>query len=363
MRKVFLLLMLATLASAQPPPRAMSPLDMMQPWLKGDFAKSRQYYIDGDDQFTHRYRVDMELELAHYRICSQILKEDNDKSYSGFVARRARLIYQTGDLANAEKVALRAGLKNGNRYDLHLSNTLGLIQLARGHNSEAADLFKARLKLPHKPNAKIDDPEIVLALIGLARAYVALGNLNTADEFAGKALALSTNSWGPHSIPALDAMQALAESRILQRDFKQARELLDVCIRERSRLYTEPNPKVADTLEAEARYNLAIGDGQNALKLAGHAMEIRQQIFGGPSLWSAQALMTKGDIYAAVGAFDQAARCFDNAVPVLEASLGADAPAAIKARAQRDSLHNRLHTTRTTFPASCPLPSSMSKAA
>jgi tetratricopeptide (TPR) repeat protein len=354
--------MLTRLMAAQPPPRLMSPLDMMQPWLKGDFAKSRQYYVDGDDQFTHRYRVDMELELAHYRICSQILKEDNDKFYSGFVARRARLIYQTGDLANAEKVALRAGLKNGNRYDLHLSNTLGLIHLARGHNSEAADLFKARLKLPHKPSAKVDDPEIILALIGLARTCVALGNLNTADEFAGKALALSTNSWGPHSIPALDATQALAEICIVQRDFKQARELLGVCIRERSRLYTEPNPKVADTLEIEAWFNLAIGDGQNALKLAGHAMEIRQQIFGGPSLWSAQALMTKGDVYFTVGAFDQAARCYDNALPVLEASLGVDAPVVQQARARRDSIHAKLAVS-TTLPASCPSPCSMSKAA
>ncbi len=352
MRNLLLLIVMASLASAQPPPRVMSPLDMMQPWLKGDFAKSNQYYRDGDTQFTHRFRVDMELELAHYRICSQILKEDDYKEEAGFAARRARLLYRTGELASAEIVALKAGIRRGDRYDLHLSNTLGLIQLARGHYTEAADLFKAHLRLPRKPNARIDEPEIILALNSLAITYTALGDRAAADQFASKALALSTKSWGPHSIPALDSMQTQAEISIAQRDFKEAHELLENCIRERVRLYVEPNPKVADTLEAEARYGLAIGDGENALRLVEHAMEIRQQIFGGPSVWSAEALMTKGDVYAAAGALDQAVRCYDNAVPVLEASLGAGAPATAKARAQRDSIHQRLHTVSTTLPAS-----------
>lgn len=349
MRGLILLFLLAGVAAAQPP-RWLSSLDMMQPWLSGDFAKSRKYYVEGDTQFSHRYRVDMELELAHYRLCSQILKDDSEKSEAGFAARRARLLYQTGDLWAAEKVARKAGLKHGNRYDLHLSNTLGLINLARGHYAEAVRLFEARLKLPRKPGERIDEPETTLALVGAARAYVAMGNLSAAAENANRALQLSQNSWGQFSIPALDAMHALAEVRMAEHDFAHARELLEICIRERSKLYGGINPKIADTLETEARFNLSIGDGQNALLIASHATDIRQQIFGGPSLWSAQALLTKADIYAAAGALDQASRCYENAVSVLDVALGPDAPAVQHARARRDALTH--HTVSTTLPAS-----------
>ena len=186
--------MLASLASAQPAFRGMSVIDLMQPWLKGDFDKARQYYIAADSQFTHRYLADMELELAHYRSCSQILKDDSNKSEPGFAMRRARLLYQTGDLATAEKVISKTGLKHSGRVGLHLSNTLALVALNRGQYAEAKELFRKRLWLSRKPKAKIDEPEIILGLIGLARTYLALGNLNTADEFAGKALVLSTNS-------------------------------------------------------------------------------------------------------------------------------------------------------------------------
>ena len=75
-------------------------------------------------------------------------------------------------------------------------------------------------------------------------------------------------------------------------------------------------------------------------------MDMRQEIFGGPNLWSAEALLTKGDIYEAIGALDQATRCYDNGVPVLETALGTDAPAVAKARERRDAIHAKMASAR-----------------
>jgi len=316
---------------------------LMEPWLKGDFASGALGY----EQFANggympvRYRVDMELELANYRFCSQLLKRDGEWSSTGWQMRRARLLYLTGDIVGADHILQSKHLQYSDRMALHLMNTRGMIALARGNFAEANQEFHKYLRVPRKLTEKIDEPETILALNGLTQAEVPLGHLNAAEEYGTRALRLAQLSWGQFSIPALDSMQALAEVRLAQHRMDDARKLIEDCARERKKLYGK-NPKVADIWELGARYNLASGSAEAALNQAGGAMDMRQEIFGGPSLWSAEALLTKGDVYAAIGALDQASRCYDNGVPVLESALGADAPSVQKARQRRDAIHAQM---------------------
>ena len=345
MQRLLLLLLAVRLAVAQPQLRGMSSVDLMQPWLKGDFATALRFYNAyeeiGGPFPGHRFRFDMELELAHYKFCSELLGEDGEKSEPGHQMRRARLSYELGEFGEAERTVLQARLQHRARVGLHLLNTLAMIRLERGEYSEAVQLLLSKLKLPRKPNARIDEPEIILALLGAARAQAEMGDFNTAVESGERALDLATRSWGSSSIPALDATQTLASVRIAERKYTDAYSLLAAALQQRIGIYGFMNPKVADSLDAIARVELSLGDFDRALAHADKAMEIRQQIFGGPNYWPARSLLTKGEVYAATGAFDQAARCYDNGVPILESALGVTAPALEKARKRRDAVRAR----------------------
>jgi len=359
MRRVTALgLLVACTAVAQPLPQGMSVPDLMRPWLQGDFdraAKLYGIYTAWQPELGSRFTIDMQLELGHYRQCAQLLKDAGHQRDDGFQMRRARLLYATGDLKGAEAIVLEADLRHAGRVGLHLSNTLALILLERGQFSKAADQFKEKLKVPARQSAKVDEAETILALNGLALAHAGMNDLNVAAGYASRALELSTNSWGESSIPSLDALSALGRIRIEQHDFSRAHELLEKCATARARIYATAVPKIAEVLDAEAKYDMLTGNRGEALQLAARALQIRQEIAsenpwierklqsrdqacGAQSYWPARALLTAGNAYAASGNYDMAEKCFDNAIPILEATLGADAPVVRQARARRATL-------------------------
>jgi len=329
----------------------------MRPWLEGDFdaaLKLYRSYAEAQPGTARRFLVDMELERAHYRACAELLRQGS-KDDPGAVMRRARLLYLNGDISDAEAAIRKVGLKQSLRVGLHLSNTLGLILLERGEFSEAAEQFQQKLNLPGKADIRIDEPETILALNGMALARVGLRELNVAAEYAGRALEISEKSWGESSIPALDSLSALGRIQTEQHDFPRARASLDRCAKARMKLYVTANPKTAEILETEAKFEMLIGNRRGALQLATQALAIRQAIASGEDpwperklqirdqccsalgYWPARTLLTLGNAYASTGDFARAAQCFDNAIPILEAQLGPNTLVVQQARARRST--------------------------
>jgi len=337
---------------------------IMRSWLQGNFERARHLYAYyGRGMYIgDRFRIDMELELAHYRICAELLNNAGDKHDPGYQMRRARLFYLTGDLAGADAIVQKTGFNYADRMGLHLSNTRGLILLERGEYTEAAAQFRQKLKLPRKSDAKTDEPETILALNGLALAQQGTHDLDAANDSATRALQLSTNGWGDASIPALDSILTLARIRTEQHDFNEAERLLETCNRGRAKLYDTYNPKIAELFEAAAKFEMLAGSRAEALQHAALALDVRQEIMIGENpwperklqtrdlpctargFWPARTLLIRGNALAAAGDLAQAAACFDNAIPTLEAALGANAPAVQQARRRRDSLHSMSNT-------------------
>jgi tetratricopeptide (TPR) repeat protein len=331
----------------------------MRPWLQGDFdGASRLYgeYAEWLPEMGRRFLVDMELERAHYRSCAELLKEAGNKDEPGVMMRRARLLYLTRDIREAEATAHKCGLKQALRVALHLSNTLALVRLERGEYQEAIEQFGGMVKLPKKAETKIDEPEIILALNGMALGYLGAHQLDAATHYAGLALEFSKNSWEDTSIPALDSLATLSRVQIEQHDFQKAHESLNKCAQGRQKLYGAGNPKIAEVLELEAKFDMLTGDAHQALPLASQAVAMRQviassqnpwperrlqtraQTCAAQGYWPARALLTLGNAYAATGDQGKAAQCFDNAIPILEGELGADALVVQQARARRGTL-------------------------
>jgi len=331
-------------------------VDLMRPWLTSGFDRALPIYEHFALFFPTSYppfRADMELERANYIASARLLKDANDPKSPGVRMRLARLLYYAGNLRGAVATVQQTGLDSRGRVGLHLSNTLALVHLEQGNFRESADQFQNRLKLPRKTNSQIDEPETILALNGFALANLGLRNPVAAADAAVKALRLSQRSWGKMSIPALDSMLSLAAIRAEQHNLPETRELVYQCLSGRIAIYGHIHPKVAEALEAEARLEVLMGDRDAAVQDAAQAVQIRQTIARGENegpppvhpipgrtcetqgYWPARALLTLGNAYAAAGDLEMAARCFDNAIPVLEAVLGKDAPVAQQARLRR----------------------------
>jgi len=338
----------------------MDVTQIMRSWLQGNFDRARQLYAYyGSSLFIgygERFRIDMELELAHYRLCAELLKDAGDPHEPGYQMRRARLLYLTGDLAGADAIIAKTGFQYADRIGLHLSNTRALILLQRGEYVEAAAQFQQKLKTPRKPNAKTEEPETILALNGLALAQLGAHDLDSASDSAMRALHLSTSSWGESSIPALDSMLTLARIRTEQHDFDEARRLLETCSQGRRKIYETYNPKVAEILEVTSKLEMLGGEPTEAVHHAALALDVRQELAIGENpwpeqklksrdapctargYWPARALLVQANAYAAAANYDMAEKCLDNAIPTLEAALGKVAPVVQQARMRRNSL-------------------------
>lgn len=195
------------------------------------------------------------------------------------------LYQQTGDLAQAEPIFLRAlsirekklGLEH---RDVALSlNGLALLYQEEGDYKQAEALFKRSLQIKEKSFGK-DGPEYALELNNLAVLYKDLGDYDKAEELLKNILAIFEKTYGQRSIKVATVLNNLAGVYRAKGDFKQAGALYERSIQIDEELLASDHPDYARDLNNLALLYFEEGKYDSAAPLLKQALNIYEKSSG-----------------------------------------------------------------------------------
>lgn len=195
------------------------------------------------------------------------------------------LYQQTGDLAQAEPIFLRAlsirEKKLGPEHrDVALSlNGLALLYQEEGDYKQAEALFKRSLQIKEKSFGK-DGPEYALELNNLAVLYKDLGDYDKAEELLKNILVIFEKTYGQKSIKVATVLNNLAGVYRAKGDFKQAGALYERSIQIDKELLASDHPDYARDLNNLALLYFEEGKYDSAAPLLKQALDIYEKSSG-----------------------------------------------------------------------------------
>jgi hypothetical protein len=334
--------------------------EAMLPWVQGrfidagrNFTQMRPVMAPPMSEFFLAWEAEFEIERGRFGTAASLLREAKKvRSYYSdspetLPKRFARLYFSAGQFAEAERAAL-----NGHKWDgkeiraLKVKApmslvTIGEVYLARGVDTPAAALF-AEASKNAKKTWSLDGLEWIRAQIDLATLNLRTGQVAIAAHAAELAFATASQEWGAQSIPAMDALDMIGVVRTAESKFSDAETALSQSRAFRERLYGSEHPKVADSYLHVALLRNAQHDQGAAVQLATRSAEIQKAASaGGPNGRLALTLLAASEIFATAAHINDAKECYRNAIPVLEAELGHNAPTVEAARKRRHDLSEK----------------------
>jgi hypothetical protein len=333
--------------------------EAMLPWVQGRFLDAEKNFgrmgpvmAPPMTEIFLAWEADFEIERGRYGLAASLLRDAKygrgpDYSPDTLQKRLARLYLSAGQFAEAERTALYGRRWDGkdirkleSKATMNLV-TLGEIYLARGNDDLAAGLLSEAAKHAKK-NWSLDALEWIRAQNDLAAVSLRRGQVGVAEETAEQALATAIHEWGAQSIPAMDALDTMGVVRIAESKFDDAATALSQSRVFRESLYGARHPKVADSYLHAALLHAAQHDQEAAVQFALRSLEVQKaSSAGGPNGRLALAQVAAGDVFAAAARADYAMESYKNAIPVLEAELGQNAPTVETARKKCQDLADK----------------------
>ena len=322
----------------------------LRPWLEGRFtdaemAFARMRGAPWMNASSYLWEAEFETDRGRFRAAAVLLAEARRLSGSGETLWRRQALLQlaSGQIHEAERTALH-GLKWDGKNAEKLGSldaiflaVLGEVEMAKGENALALSIFeKARRKARNV--STYYGLEWCRAQTGMAIASIRLGSAEKGRELAAEALAAAGREWGPDSVPATDAQDALALAQVALKDLQGAEQSIWLSWSRREAFYDIEHPKVVQSFLRGAMLRARQDQRAEALLFLRRGLEIEKSMSVGPNARWAGTLLDAAEIYARLGADKEAMECYDGAIPVLESEFGPDIPRLVEARQRRAKL-------------------------
>ncbi len=252
-----------------------------------------------------------------------------------------RLSFTDGDYARAEQsflAAIREATQLGAdnvRLASSLSN-LGQLKYKQKDLAQAETLFHRALAIRERVLGP-DHFGLVQNINNLAALHYARGELEQAEPLFQRALAISEQHLGESHPDVSVTLNNLARLYFRRADYVAAAPLLSRLLAIKEQSLGANHPEIAAILTSLAKVRFAEGDYDGGEQFARRALDIRERLQLPNDLAVATALETLAEICGARGRIDEEMRHRTRALGVRSATMGADHPAVVAARAALDA--------------------------
>lgn len=243
-----------------------------------------------------------------------------------------RLALRRHDLPRAEAITRRlveetAGARWSLREQVHALELLGLLQVGKGHTSDALSTY-SRVTLLAAQHWGPIHPRLAHFLLQRAWLYrTHLHDMAQAGPLYLQALTIAEQSVGKSRPLVADVALGLAQVRIDEGDDEAAEPLLHRALKIRERTFGQDHPLVAEVLEALGEAYQSRSDQRSveqAEQMLQRALAIRVASAGARSLEAARTLSLLGRLRVYRGAYARAEPLLAQALTILRRAPLAD---------------------------------------
>ncbi|MBV8914759.1 MAG: tetratricopeptide repeat protein [Acetobacteraceae bacterium] len=198
---------------------------------------------------------------------------------------------------------------------------MGMLNMARGRNADAARLLQRALTMPGRSKR-----DIARDVTNLAILYFEMGENDKAAALGERAVTLNEEIFGPDHPAVATAEHNLAGIYSAEHRSQEAEHLERHALAIRERAFGSNSPIVATSLNALAAELKDEGRDTDAIPLYERAIAIDTEAFGGDRETLATAIRNLGILYLDQGHADQAASLLSRALEMRRRLYGPDHP-------------------------------------
>ncbi len=176
-----------------------------------------------------------------------------------------------------------------------------------------------------------DQPEVEAAVRDtIGRAYMAIGELSSAQTHLARALELRQQQLGPEALESLASAEVMAELRREQNNDKDAEPLARSAYEGRRRLLGDDHPDTLRSMSLLAEVLEGQGRNEEAEKLNRATLDARRRVLGETDPDTLTSMNNLGQVLWSLNRRDEGERLMRESVEIQERTLGEEHPHTLR---------------------------------